>query len=73
MGLDTSTRGEDRPLNKATPASNVGFAWRCSRRNTSVHRLGGFVRSGQSDIEATSGADPVSPRSRRPYVLAFRS
>jgi hypothetical protein len=28
--------------------------------------LGGHVRSGQSDIEATSGAELVSPRGRRP-------
>lgn len=35
--------------------------------------LGGVVQSGQSDIEATSGADPVSPRGRRPYMLAFQS
>ena len=39
-----------------------------------LHRpLGGVVRSGQSDIEATSGAELVSPRERRPHMLAFQS
>jgi hypothetical protein len=35
--------------------------------------LRGIVRSGQSDIEATSGSETVSPRSRRPYMLTFQS
>jgi hypothetical protein len=34
--------------------------------------LGGIVRSGQSDIEATSGSEPVSPRFRWPHMFAFQ-
>lgn len=50
-----------------------GCCWRCSRGSASGACSVGIVQSGQSDIEATSGADLVSPRFRWPYMLTFQS
>jgi hypothetical protein len=38
----------------------------------SMRSLAGDVRSGQSDIEAMSGAELVRTRKRRPHMLAFQ-
>jgi hypothetical protein len=43
-----------------------------SSLGSAMRPLGGIVRSGQSDIEATSGAERVSTF-RRPHMFAFQS
>lgn len=57
-GSDTITGGEYLPLRRGSIEAELRAAWRCSLRSASMRPLGGIVRSGRSDIEATSGAEP---------------